>query len=305
MKWRKMGRIYAPDGRQEWATNSALQPTPYLVDDDRIRVYVGFRDTLGVSRVGFVDVEADDPAHILRVSEKPVLDIGVPGAFDDNGVVPCAAVARDGKIFLYYAGYQLATKIRFTVFGGLAISEDGGESFVRHSQVPVLDRVDGELFFRVAHSVLPGKDGWRIWYGGGSNWVMGSGKQLPVYDVRYLESPDGITFPHPGIACITFADAEEYRIGRPYVTLDGQLYRMFYGMATKSEGYRLGYAESGDGKNWMRKDGEVGITVSQEGWDSTMIAYPAVVKYADKTYLFYNGNDMGATGFGYALLEER
>ena len=39
------------------------------------------------------------------------------------------------------------------------------------------------------------------------------------------------------------------------------------------------------------------------GWDSQMQAYPAVVTAGGRTYLFYNGNDYGREGFGYAELE--
>jgi hypothetical protein len=34
-----------------------------------------------------------------------------------------------------------------------------------------------------------------------------------------------------------------------------------------------------------------------------MIAYACVVRYKERVYLFYNGNNLGATGFGYAELE--
>jgi predicted GH43/DUF377 family glycosyl hydrolase len=49
-------------------------------------MYAGFRDQQGVSSVGFVDLDAHDPARVLRVSERPVLEQGRPGTFDDNGV---------------------------------------------------------------------------------------------------------------------------------------------------------------------------------------------------------------------------
>jgi hypothetical protein len=78
---------------------------------------------------------------------------------------------------------------------------------------------------------------------------------------------------------------------------------MFYSIRTRSKGYRIGYAESADGLKWERKDREVGIDVSESGWDSEMIAYSSVQKYKDKVYMFYNGNNLGETGFGYAELE--
>ena len=168
MKWEKKGLIYCPNGELSWAKNSALQPTPYLINDDIIRIYIGFRDDIGVSRIGFVDVDANNPSNVQNISEDPILDIGVPGTFDENGVVPCAIISYENKLYLFYAGYQLGQKVRFYVFTGLAISIDGGDSFKRQQKTPFLDRTDNELFFRVIHSIMNENGVWRIWYGGGS-----------------------------------------------------------------------------------------------------------------------------------------
>ena len=99
MKWLKKGLIYGPDGSSPWAKHSALQPTTYLLNDKVIRVYVGFRDSHGISRVGFVDLDSMNPSKVLYVSKRPALDIGLPGTFDDNGVVPCAVVERKEGLY--------------------------------------------------------------------------------------------------------------------------------------------------------------------------------------------------------------
>jgi hypothetical protein len=31
------------------------------------------------------------------------------------------------------------------------------------------------------------------------------------------------------------------------------------------------------------------------------LCYPSLLAYKDRTYMFYNGNDMGRDGFGYAV----
>jgi hypothetical protein len=302
LRWEKKGLIYAPDGSQSWARHSALQPTPIQISDDTLRVYLGFRNDDGVSSVGFVDVLASNPSQVLRVSEKPALTSGEPGAFDESGVVPSAAVWDGDRILLSYAGYQLGQKVRFFVFGGLARSEDG-EVFQRLRRTPVLDRCEEALFFRVAHSIRRESDAWRVWYGAGSEFRPGRAKSLPVYDIRYLDTENLLEMPDYGEVCIAL-QGDEHRVGRPYVTrrpYDG-CYLMFYGTGTEELGYRLGYAESVDGRVWRRRDEEVGIDVSPSGWDSTMIAYPAVITVGARTYLFYNGNDYGRTGFGYAEL---
>jgi hypothetical protein len=80
----KRGLIFSPKGKFSWAKHTALQPTPIMLRDNEIRVYIGVRDDLGISRIAYVDVAADNPAEVLRYSLQPVLDIGMPGAFEDR-----------------------------------------------------------------------------------------------------------------------------------------------------------------------------------------------------------------------------
>ena len=96
MKWNKKGRIYVPDGHSWWAKKYAFPPTPYFLNDEIIRMYVAFCDEKTVGRIGFVDVLADKPSEVVKVSEQPVLDIGQPGAFDENGLLPTSILAVDG-----------------------------------------------------------------------------------------------------------------------------------------------------------------------------------------------------------------
>jgi hypothetical protein len=192
--------------------------------------------------------------------------------------------------------------VKFFVFSGLAISTDGGLSFKRYSRVPICDRTDQELFFRVIHSLRLEQGRWKVWYGAGDSYTLADGVQLPNYDIRYTESADGLGLGAEFAVAVGTRDTE-YRVGRPYVLKAENCYRMFYCAGTHKDGYRLAYAESQDGVKWSRKDADVGISVSAEGWDSEMQAYPAVISYKDKTYLFYNGNNYGRDGFGYALLE--
>jgi hypothetical protein len=78
---------------------------------------------------------------------------------------------------------------------------------------------------------------------------------------------------------------------------------MWYSIRSHSRPYRIGYAESGDGLQWERRDDEAGIEASASGWDSEMICYAAVIDVNGRRLMFYNGNRHGATGFGVAELE--
>ena len=302
MRWERKGLIYTPPFDGSWKDNSALQPTALLMSD-RIRLFLGFRDTEGVSRVGFVDLEIDDPSNIITVSENPVLDIGQNGKFDDNGVVPTAIIEHDDNLILFYAGYQLPAKVRFVVFGGLAISKNNGESFERYSKVPVFDRTDEGALFRVPHSVMLDEGKFKFWYGAGTEYTSSVSKTLPVYNIWYLESDSLTSVPRSGTEVLRIR-GKEHRLGRPSVIKDGEIFRMFYGYGSAEKPYQLGYAESKDGKKWSRKDASLGMSLAEEGWDSEMMAYPCVVRTETKTYLFYNGNQYGHNGFGYAELLE-
>ena len=303
MKWKKLGLVFETKKHiPKWARNFALQPTPILLNDHTIRLYVGFRDSEGVSRVGFIDVSSQNPTHILKVSEKPCLDIGAPGAFDDNGVVPSAVIKIENKIYLYYAGYHLSNRIRFSVFSGLAVSEDG-ISFKRMHEVPVFERTDAHLLFRVPHSVIFENGKFKFWYGGGRSFINYNNYTLPVYDIYYCESNKLEEVPKEPLCVLTFSSEDEYRVARPFVVKVDDLYKMFFCASTKSKVYRLAYAESKDGIKWIRNDKKLNLDVSETGWDSQMMGYPGYIKTPFGTYLFYNGNDYGKDGFGVAVLE--
>ena len=154
MNWKKKGLIYEPPLDGSWRDNSALTPTAFLLNDNVIRVYTSLRDKNGVGRIGYVDVNASNPSEVLKVSDKPVLDIGREGMFDDNGVILGDLIRVDDKIYMYYVGFQLVGKVKFLAYTGLAISSDNGETFERVSETPILDRKDEALYIRAIHSVL-------------------------------------------------------------------------------------------------------------------------------------------------------
>jgi len=303
MKWLKKGLIYCPDGSSSWAKHSALTPTPILLNDEVIRVYASFRDHSGVGRIGYVDVDAENPSTILKVSKKPVLDIGSPGTFDDNGVILGDVVKIADQLYMFYVGFQLVEKVKFLAFSGLAISHDGGNTFTRIKQFPIMDRADEGLYIRAIHSVLVEKNLVRVWYAAGNQWTWIGDKPYPSYEIRYMEANMDMLFGSSGRLCIK-PQNDEYRIGRPRVYQTENGYRMFYTWGNLHGGYMLGYAESKNGIEWKRFDAQVGIGLSENGWDSKSVCYPALLKYKDREYMFYNGNDMGKTGFGYAVLSK-
>ncbi len=307
MKWIKRGLIYSPAKDGGWRDNSALTPTAFLLNDSVIRVFSAFRDPDGVSRIGYVDVASDDPSVVLSVSSDPVLNIGRAGMFDDNGVILGDVIRVDEQIWMYYVGFQLVKKAKFLAYTGLAISVDGGESFQRHSECPILDRADEGVYIRAVHSVLKEDGLFKVWYATGNGWERINDVDYPQYDINYIESQDGKRFGLAGTKVIQNDPGNaEYRIGRPRVYRDSkQNYIMNFTFGTTDGRYQAGQAVSKDGVSWQRNDQALGLTVSPDGWDSKHLSYPSVITAPNgKVYSFYNGNNMGLDGFGYAELVE-
>ena len=301
MKWDKKGLIFHAS-EFDWSSHSALQPTP-LQMHDRLRVFVGTRCEKGMSRIAFVDLDLNDPTLVLGVSEGPILDVGAIGCFDEAGVVPSAVLYKGSTIYLFYAGYQLGINYRFSVLGGLAVSDDNGQSFRRIMKNPIFERNDSELLFRVPHSVLLDDNTWKIWYGAGSTFEKQHNKTVPLYDIRYLETDKIENFSRAGSTVLKTENAE-YRLGRPYIfSKNADEHFLFYGYSTHDIPYQLGFAKSTDMINWQRCDHDIGLNDSPMEWEKQMRAYPAVIQINGRVMMLYNGNEYGREGFGLAELE--
>jgi hypothetical protein len=307
MPWRKRGLIFVPDGRTEWMSSHAQVPT-VLVQEDRLCVFFAARDSRGQARTGLVELDRNDPSRILYRHSEPVLDLGRPGTFDDDGTMPSHALVVGQEIWLYYSGWNQRVRVPYHNAMGLAVSRDGGRSFTRMFEGPILDRTAVEPYVAVTPSVMREGSRWHMWYVSGTKWVDIDGRYEPVYVVKYCHSQDGVNWVRPNITCIAPAHELE-AFSRPHVIKQGALYRMWFccrGSQDYREGrnsYRIGYAESPDGVSWDRQGEPTGLTVSGDGWDSAMMCYPYPFVVDDTLYLLHNGNGFGRSGFGFAVWE--
>jgi hypothetical protein len=282
-----------------WAASHAALPVVAEDGAGRLRLYFSSRDGGGRSHIGCADLELGEREASAVPRPEPVLRPGALGAFDDSGVTGACLVRHEDREYLYYSGWSLGVTVPFYFFVGCAVSGDGGQSFERVSTAPVLERDAVDPYLTASPWIVVEDGRWRMWYVSGTGWDVVDGRPRHRYHVKYAESADGLVWERGGHVCIDYAGAHEYAVGRPCVVRDGGLYRMWY--SVRGAAYRIGYAESGDGLTWERKDDEAGIDVSTSGWDSEMQAYPIVVDRGGTRFLLYNGNGYGATGIGYAV----
>ena len=287
-------------GQHPWVITHGMLPVADKINDDLFRIYFSGRDISNRSRIGYIEIDINDPNKILYLSEFPVLDLGKLGCFDDNGVSPTWIVTHENKKYLYYFGWNKGSTVRAAEVSGLAISEDGGKTFKRYSKAPIIDRTDQEPYTILVISCIIIENGiWRMWYDSADYWIN---EELPRYNIKYAESTDGIRWKREVLVSVDYQYEGETRVSRASIIKDEGIYKMWYCYAIGSGGYKMGYAESVDGYKFKRMDHKVGIELSETGWDSEMICYPNVFKHKNEIYLLYCGNGYGRPGFGYAIL---
>jgi hypothetical protein len=305
MKWEKEGLVFSPSGASEWHRTHAHVPLADKTGPDTYRVYFAARNEANHSQIGYLDASIENGRFVIgRVSNTPALSFGAPGTFDDSGVFPSSIVNRGTKKYLYYVGWNQGTTVLYYSWIGLAVSTDGGKSFQRVSEAPVLDRSHEEPIMGLTVFVLREEPLWRMWYTSGVSWVYRDGKPFSSYNIKYAESKDGIAWKRSGKVSIGFVHPHEHAIARPWVLKERGTYRMWYCYKANHREYRIGYAESRNGRDFTRMDDQAGIGVSPSGWDSEMVAYPCVFKHKGVYHMLFNGNRYGREGFGHAVMTE-
>jgi sucrose-6-phosphate hydrolase SacC (GH32 family) len=306
--WRKCGLVFRPEGQGGWMNSHAQVPTALLLGD-RIRVYFASRASQNISLTTYVDLDAARPERILDLREKPILELGGPGTFDEHGIMPAAVVADGNQVRLYYTGWsRLGGAAPYHNTTGVAVSKDGGRCFRRLVPGPVLDRAPEDPYSATSPAVIRTGNVWHTFYSSGRGWIEVEGKQEHIYDLRHATSSDGIHWRRDGVA-IAQAHPEE-ALTRPSLWFrDGEWwmwfsYRGSRGFRDGKTAYRIGFARSTDLVHWQREDDCAGIELSETGWDSQMMAYPCVVSSPAGVLMFYNGNYFGRDGFGYAVWQE-
>jgi predicted GH43/DUF377 family glycosyl hydrolase len=272
-----------------------------IADGKALRVYMSGRDEDNVSRIGFVDIDLRDMKTRVHVTEEPILDVGEPGCFDERGVSYPWLVEEGSRTLLYYVGWVAGGLGGFINAPGVAESRGSERSFRRLSRAPLLERTDAEPIGVGTVCVLPEADGWKMWYTSFDRWERRGKGFRHFYCIKYATSADGIRWHRPGVRCINYRDETEYAIGKPCVLRRNGRYEMWY--SYRGPSYRIGFATSDDGMNWVRQDDQAGITPSPTGWDSEMVEYAHVFEHQDTLFMTYNGNRYGQTGVGLAVLE--
>jgi predicted GH43/DUF377 family glycosyl hydrolase len=314
-KWKKLGKLFDPkdhktgDQMQEFAQSPSA-----LVYEKYVRVYFCSRpapDANGqyLSFLFYIDLDRKNLLQIVHICREPVLSLGSLGTFDEFGTYPISVIRDQDEVRVYYAGVSRCESVPFNAAIGLAVSYNNGDTFTRLGEGPVLSYSPDEPFLLGSPRIRKYEDKWYLWYVSGKEWLRTDSKPEPIYKIRMASSEDGINWLKLGRDLIENKLGEYECQACPDVIFCDGKYHMFFSYRhshnykSKEGGYRIGYASSVDMMNWKRRDEMAGMSVSESGWDSEMVNYPHVFMLDGETYMLYQGNEMGRSGIGLALLD--
>lgn len=313
-KWKKLGRVFDPSAVPNRYFIKAFAQAPCaVVFDDFVRVYFSCRpdpDANGqyVSYSAFVDLDRKDLMKVIRFSEKPILELGEIGTFDEFGTYPVSVIKRHDEFWCYYAGWTRCESVPYNTSIGLSISQDHGQTFKKIGKGPILSYSLNEPMTISGPKIRYFSNKYYLFYLTGLKWIKGIDRPESVFKIRVATSNDGIEWRRHNKNVIPNILEEDECQSSPDVFFMNGKYHMFfsykysYDFRNKSRGYRIGYAWSDDLFNWIREDDKAGIDVSDFGWDSEMISYPNILQLDNEVYMFYIGNGVGKEGFGIAKL---
>lgn len=256
-----------------------------VVDGDR--VYYSQRDDNGFSRTCCIVIGNKN------YFGNDILPLGLPGTFDEHGIMPTCIIDVGSEKYLYYIGWSKRVSVPYSNAIGLAISKDGGNTWKKYSDGPVIGQDAIDPYFTGTCWVRKNTTRYEAYYMSCVGWHNGD----PMYDIKLAVSYDGKDWIKGGDVVLPL---KEWEGGICSVTIHEN--RMWYCYRGKEDfrggvmSYRIGNAELINGR-WVRKDD---FKLPQSDWDNEMQCYPYVVKRDDKLLMFYNGNGFGNTGIGYA-----
>ena len=227
-----------------------------------------------------------------------VLDVGVPGSWDDLHVCHPSVLFQGGGYHLWYTG-QNGSRQGI----GYAKSADG-MIWERCPGNPVLEDGIGDAWdgvFVSQPSVVYDGIGYRMWYAGydGTNLRIG-----------YATSVDGVAWEKHAANPVLDLGAggawDGEGVSGPSVVYDGVGYRMWY-VGYDGVRMRIGYATSVDGVAWEKHAANPVLDLGAGGvWDGEGVSGPTVVLAGEllgrSMYrMWYVGYDGVGMRIGYAM----
>lgn len=313
MRWAKLGCIFNIGSKPPYMVSHAQLPVVLPLGEDRgtkVRVYFCSRDAEIQSRPFYFEGEiTENGFEVTKIMEQPLLDLGKPGMFDDSGVMFSSWLVHDNALLMYYIGWTRRVKVPYQLSIGLAISHDGGLSFKRYADGPILTCNSQDSFCVSRPVVVKHMNIYVMLYWFSDGWVdRGDEKEL-WYGLAVTESDNPYTFSgerrHIQLfdRSVAYAPSSVLKKGDEFIVF--LCVRGVFDFRTDpTKSYRVYYTKTRDFVEFTPPQPASGLEPNGEGFDSTMSEYLWVFKSNSDVFGMYNGDGFGKTGVGLAKLTD-
>ena len=296
IKFRKKGIILNSD-KVSWHKSYTWVPTAYKLNERQAVVFFARRDKNNESDTGYFifDVEKE---KIIKISKKPILKRGPLGSFDDSAAIASQILKVDNKFYLYYVGWTRGIKVPYFSSIGLAISKNIFGPYKKISKAPIISKSKENPFF-VATCFVKKEKKFKMYLTSNLEWKKLKNSVVPRYLIKASVSRDGINWQHSKKNIINFESESEKAITRPWIINYQKKDIMFY--SVKKKEYKIATSIF-QKKKWVRKKiFEFTGSKKKSEFDSKSQEYASVLSFNNQLVMFYNGNNYGKDGIGYAV----
>lgn len=299
-RWDKFGLVYDVALNPTWGKTHALVPSPLVLNDETVRVYCSFVDEDFRGRIGYVDVRLiDTHPEVIRVSEKPVLDLGLISTFSQYGVGMGTFWPNHPEGDLYFVGFDRPPGFKFKAFSGRAHYDPVKMTHVHSQHEPLFGSSYGGETIVGVHDIFEFENLMHALISIGSGFEKINGKDFPKYQV-HLASGKDLKSLKISKEPIIKAIQPVYRIGRPRIYKTEKGLEILVTAGDLSGNYLPRAFYSKDLVSWEEGSCESFVTSVVDGFDDLHQCYLSRFNLNKTEYIVYNGNAMGINGFGIA-----
>ncbi len=281
--------VFNKGGGGAWDSSLVALPSVWYDGNEYHLWYTG-RDAGGNFKFGYAN--SDDGINWTKNPDNPILSPGSGGSWDNLLILSPNVVKINNSFRMWYGGSD-GSQDRI----GHAISYDG-VNWTKRAVNPVMD-VGEPGSWDDNHVNMPSIhfDGstYKMWYGGydGTN-----------YQIGYATSNDAENWVkesnNPVLSLGLSGEWDDYHVSDMDVLFNGTEYKMWYS-GHDGTNYKIGYATSNDGINWVKHGGNPILSLGSSGsWEDEGVSSPSIFYDGFSYKMWYTGFDGANRRIGYA-----
>ena len=305
--WDRIGLVFCLDqcSQVNELNYSHTQCPFYLNLDNEERIYFSSRDKNNISRVFYIKIKACDQSITLTENKiyGPIIDRGNKDDFDSDGAMISWILKLKNDYLLYYTGWKVKKKFPYENSIGLCVSRKNSDSFKKIKTNPIIYKNKHDIFFTGTSCVINFKNIFFNYYMSCSEWITNpkTSRKEPKYCLKIATSKDSLNWKITNKVAIPLQGDWGGVSKASVVNIRGKLHMWFsyrgefHYRLNKDQSYKIGYATSKNGYDWLIEEFSMNADNNQSG-DDLMQAYPHVFQKNNKLFMLYNGNEFGKSG---------